>query len=501
MAMSTDQATEPMAVQVDVPALIQALRTDHEFFINFYIPEEIKVPVPEFHKYIFGLMVSTADPKFACAIPRDHAKSTIAKLVCVHFLLFTEFRFIIYVSNTTAIAKEAVVDVINYIKSENHRAVFGDAEFITERGGEGLYKFDMRVPRADGTMYTKTCIIRALGAGQQVRGINVDNQRPELAIVDDLESLENTATPHLIKQLKKWFYGTFRKALDKFNNKIIQIGNLVSTDGVLKDNLDSEYWASVRLGAIMSNGEPLWPDAWPISKLQEDFTEYLKAGMLSVWFAEMMNIPLPDGHGLIETDKIQWRVPLMPGEPEYTFVTVDPAISNQTWADHVAIVVHGWMPEYQQWVVCDYIHEKGIDPLQMISRSIELALKWRARVIGVESVAYQASLQYFFNYFLVKYQHLGMEVVPLFASQSKTARISGWCGWLMDGSYALPRGDIKIVNQLIQYDPSKKKNDDDLIDSCAYGPQMIERYLPKIRQALTGRHLPEIQSGYQISAV
>jgi hypothetical protein len=48
-------------------------------------------------------------------------------------------------------------------------------------------------------------------------------------------------------------------------------------------------------------------------------------------------------------------------------------------------------------------------------------------------------------------------------------------------AYAIMEGDFVVTNQLLRYDLSKDKNDDDLIDSCAYGLQMLERYLGLIR--------------------
>lgn len=46
--------------------------------------------------------------------------------------------------------------------------------------------------------------------------------------------------------------------------------------------------------------------------------------------------------------------------------------------------------------------------------------------------------------------------------------------------YALTQGDYDITQQLLIYQPARKKNKDDLIDCCAYGVQMISRYLHEI---------------------
>jgi hypothetical protein len=495
---ATDTASpddQLVSVQIDLGALRHALRTDPEFFINFFLGDEIRSGVPEFHKIVFGHMTSL-DPqfkRFACAVPRDHAKTTLAKLSAVWYLLFSPYRFIVYLSNTAPIAIEACKDIIGFIESENFRAVFGDAEYVTKQEGTGLYKFRIG---------DKLCILRALGAGQQVRGINIDNQRPELAIVDDLEDSENIATPHLLKKLRRWFYGTFRKALDKFNHKIIQIGNLVQADCILNSNLESDYWASMRLGALLENSKPLWPEAWSIEKLREDFVEYLHAGQIHTWFAEMMNIPLPEGKGLITPEEIGYIPGVLTGQHRHAFITVDPAVTKETWGDKTAIVAHVFMEDAQAWTIGEYVHERGMDPLEIIRQAIQMAIRWGAPVIGVEGVAYQKALVFFFRYFLIEYNVLDLEVVELMPSNaSKTTRLATWAGYLRNRTYYLPEGDIEITEQLLRYDPAKTNNADDLIDACAYGVQMLEGYLHIIQRTISLLSAPQPAIGTTVAAI
>ena len=483
--MSEQPAAEVQFVQADLQDTIAMLRNDPEFFIHFFLGDELTLAVPQFHIDIFKFMISTEKhmKKFACTIPRDHAKTTLAKLAVVWYILFSPYRFVVYLSNTSPIAIAACVDIINFLTSDNCQAVFGEIEWFIKQEGTGTYKF-----RFEGR--NKVCILRALGAGQQLRGINIDNQRPEVAIVDDLEDIENTATPHLVKKLKRWFFSTFRKAMDKLDHKIIQVGNLISNQGILWENVNSEFWASIRLGAILADGTPLWPEAWPLVKLREDFLEYKKAGMSHVWFAEMMNMPIPEGNGVIELEKIIFRPAIAPGDCAYTFITIDPSISEKETANKTAIIVHGFMIETAEWHICEYVAEVGMNPLVLIHRAIRLALKWRAGLIGAESVAYQAALQYLFKYVLVQNGLSGIEIVPLLALGSKTARIAVWCGYLQEGIYVLPEGDISIVQQLLLYDKSKKDNDDDIIDACAYGPQVIEQYLHLVKRRLAISGVP-----------
>ena len=195
-------------VQLNTFEIKQALHHDAEFFIQFFLHEELEFPVPEFHKEIFYEMTDAEVDRLCLAIPRAHAKTTLAKLAAVWYFAFSPWRFIVYLSNTVSVAIPAVNDIVAFMESPNFQAVFGPIEWIIKRDGTGLYKFNFM---------GKTCILKAFGSDQQVRGINVDNERPQLAIVDDLEDNKNIANENLFMQLKRNFFGPFLKALNPRN--------------------------------------------------------------------------------------------------------------------------------------------------------------------------------------------------------------------------------------------------------------------------------------------
>jgi len=486
-------------VQMNIAEIRFALQHDEEFFIQFFLGDELTLAVPKFHIDVFHLMTSTAVRLCAFAIPRDHAKTTLAKLACIKYWLFSSFQFIIYLSNVSATAVAACKDIIGFIESENFRSIYGDAVFDIRQEGVGFYRFVLRLPNDKGGYSEKKCILRALGAGQSVRGVNIGHRRPQLAVVDDLEDIENIATEDLYLKLKRWFYGTFRKCLDKFHHKIIHIGNMIANRCMLKEHCDSEYWFSRRYGCLLADGNPLWPDAWPIEKLKADFNEYLKAGMIDVWFTEMMNLPIGAGRGLIRATEINYKPCPEPADIQYGFITIDLAISRENWAHKTVVAVHGWTGE--EWMICEVDGGVGIDPIQLFDIVVELAFKWHVMLIGIENVAYQASLQYVFPYLAMVKNIEGFTFVELRAMMKKTQRLVGWCAMIRDKQYAIPEGDFIITEQLLAYDPKLKENDDDYIDACAHGPQMIDSYSAEIQQVYALTPSSPVRNSYEVAEV
>lgn len=475
-------AAETTQAQMGIMETVHALRTNPEFFIQFFMGDELTFDVPEFHKDTFALMVSDVAPRIAAALPRGTAKTTLARLAAVYKWLFSDQRFIIYVGSVHSGAAESCKTIVDFLQCDNFRSIFGECKFTVYQDSRGFYKFDLPYYDAQGILKTKFCILRAIGAGQKIRGTNIDNVRPETAIVDDLEDDENTETKEQRLKVKKWFMGPFVKAMTRRNPKIIFIGNMLSNQSLLFQFCEKlAGWHSIRYGIIKSDGTLLWPELWSLEAIRADFLEYQQLGLIGQWFAEMMNMPIPDGNGLISQEDLKYRPAIMPGQQEYCFITVDPAISQKTWADETAIAVHACAPDLK-WQVVDFVKGK-FTPDFLFLLLVDMCTKWQTRVVGVELAGYQAALKYLFDVLMqVHKQSFSVYEVP-HRNKSKLERIAAWCGLIRKDQWALTEGDYAITEQLLQYDPAKKENVDDLIDACSMGVTMTTLYLPIIMQA------------------
>jgi hypothetical protein len=491
---------ETQSIGMSPEDIIHLLHTDAEYFINFFLGDELEYPVPQFHKDGWNLITMEAILYIALALPRGHAKTTLSKLCCVWYLLFTPTRFIVYVSNTANIAIEACQDIIKYMLSDNFQAIFGDLGFAIKREGHGYYKFEMRCPDGKGGFYKKFVILKALGAGQQVRGLNIDNTRPELAIVDDLEDNDNTATPMLQKKLKLWFFGAFMKAMSKKRRKLIYLGNMLSNQSILYSIVEkSPLWHSMRFGALVTYEEefihhitgerytktllkPLWPEMWSIEEIQDDYLEFQRQGMVALWFAEMMNQPMAEGTALIDPSEIVYLPQVMPGEQKTAFITLDPAVSQKEWANDSALAVHAYVKD--RWQIVEIVRGKfSLD--QLFFLVVELCNKWNTRVLGIEKGAFEIGIKFIFEVLMKAHQQTFYCYAIPHKQRSKVERLAAWCSALKQKIWVLSEGDQEITHQLISFDPLKANNIDDVIDACSMGMTMTELYLPEIMEQYT----------------
>lgn len=498
-------AAQTQRVSVNLHHVKQLLRHDPEFFIHFFLGESVTVEVPEFHKEVFSEMTHADIDRLVMAIPRGTAKTTLAKLCCVWYLLFSDYRFILYVSGSHDLVVPYVNDVAAFFTTDNFRAVFGDVDWLIHQDGKGIYKF--RIPSLN-----KTCILRGLGSGQRVRGVNVDNERPQLAVCDDIEDDEDVETDSAHEKMRRWWFGPFVKCLNPVKNKIVVCGNLLSNRSVLYKLLKSNRWRSFLYGIIKADGTSLWPDIWPMDAIRADFIDYQENGMVSRWFAEMMNQPVAEGGGLIKGEEICYKPERTPEEIEYGFITIDPALSHESWADNCAIGAHGWVAEEMQWQTVEEFHQRGIDPADIFWKAIDMAQTWGFRVIGVESGSMQQALEHYFRHLqltnnLQQYKFVSVKNF----NRSKNQRLSAWAAMLKEkqsadgvtrpAQWAITEGDFIITQQLLNYKPNERDNDDDVIDMCGHALLLIDQHLDEVMQTLPHVVKGHVASTYTISQV
>lgn len=142
-------------------------------------------------------------------------------------------------------------------------------------------------------------------------------------------------------------------------------------------------------------------------------------------------------------------------------------------------------------MVVDYFTGQ-VDETTLFEEMLRLAYKWDAWTWGIEAIAAQRVLITLFKVLLAtKRLNHNVEMLPLMAGKGdpKVARIRAWVALMAKKEYAVFEGATKIFTQLMAYNMKKKSNRDDLIDSCAYGPQMLANYEGIIMSQAAGNHV------------
>ncbi len=223
------------------------------------IPEGVNVANAAWiHKELCELfndiMTGRQKKNVAWAVPRRHAKTAwISNIFLVHQIVYRAKRYIVLFSETTDVAGDFISWGKYQLKlNEKLRADYGEILHVKPSMNELDNKYEF--------ITTTDTKVEAKGLGTQTRGLRHGDTRPDMFILDDLESKESTNTPVLIEKNKAWFREEMLPAMSKegiciYLGTILCFGSLLHY--VIEERRDFE---SRKMSAVtsFSEREDLW---------------------------------------------------------------------------------------------------------------------------------------------------------------------------------------------------------------------------------------------------
>lgn len=188
------------------------------------------------------------------SVGRRHAKTAyLSNAFLCHQAVYRHKRYIVEVSETTDVAGDFIQWARNQLVfNEKLREDFGALLHPRKSMNETDNKYEFIT--LTGTK------VEAKGMGTQMRGLRHGSQRPDLFLLDDLESGDNTNTKELRAKNLNWFRTEMLEALG-FGGICVYMGTIVHYDSLLNHVLTKRKdFTSRKFPAILrwSEREDLW---------------------------------------------------------------------------------------------------------------------------------------------------------------------------------------------------------------------------------------------------
>ena len=351
-------------------------------FGQTYFPEYFPTGHPDIHTDMLALMVGQSKLK-AVAFPRGHAKSTVITfLLAVYRIVFMERKFIVIVSDSEDKAKDFVVRIRNEL--EFNRKLIRDFS----KGGTGFKTTDWAK-----TDFTTTTGIRlvAKGAGQSCRGLIHVDTRPDMYVLDDIETNETAGADSVLNFI-------LTDVLPSVNKRgiydVCYVGTILKDMSCLHQILINDEWSSAKYECIDDDGEMLAPMLLPRNEYEKTKRMYSKLGKMSVFYSELHNNPM------VADDKLTFKEEYFQyydKEPENLryFIAYDPAMppsgrTKFTKVDKSAIIVLG-TDDKQDWYVIKIIANRET-PSYNRELLFNLAKHYNPQVVWMETIAAQRAM-------------------------------------------------------------------------------------------------------------
>src|SRR5690625_3911284 len=214
----------------------------------------------DFHRELCSILdkVTQGDitTNIGWSVGRRHAKTAyLSNAYLCHQIVYRLKKYIVEVSETTDVAGDFVTWTRHQLKfNEKLRDDFGI--LLHQRPSQNELDNKYEFITSSGTK------VEAKGVGTQMRGLRHLSDRPDLFILDDLESQENTNTPEMRAKNLHWFRAEMLEALG-FGGMAIYMGTIVHYDSLLNHVLTKRKdFTSRKFPAILSwsEREDLWEE-------------------------------------------------------------------------------------------------------------------------------------------------------------------------------------------------------------------------------------------------
>src|SRR5690625_1839574 len=226
------------------------------------IPAGVNVSnAAEFHRQLTDMLDEVTrgnvSRHIAWACPRRHAKTAwLSNIFLIHPIVFRHKRYIVLFSETTDTAGDFITWGRYQLKlNDKLRKDFGELLHVQASRNELDNKYEF--------ITASNIKVEAKGLGTQVRGLRHGSTRPDLFILDDIESDESTSTAEQISKAKAWFNDSMLPALAK-GGLVIYLGTILCYGSLLhyvleeRRDFESRRFSAIREFAKRSD---LW-DEW-----------------------------------------------------------------------------------------------------------------------------------------------------------------------------------------------------------------------------------------------
>lgn len=249
--------------------LLRTFKFNRPLAHKFLFSHRHKNEDPVFHSALLQLLYDP-HPLVALMAFRGAAKSTLLEEYILLSALFRETVFALIVGTRWEAACERLAPIRNELET-NERIIelFGDQKAAPWAVDE--------IQLANGVK------IQAIGAGQSMRGKKHNDERPDLAAIDDLEDQDSINTEESRRKTDRWLSGTLRPALHPTNGKIRFIGTAIHPKSLILAKCNDPSWKSAIFPITnidTQTGEEVsaWPSRFPMSWINKEREGYTSSG-------------------------------------------------------------------------------------------------------------------------------------------------------------------------------------------------------------------------------
>ena len=348
-------------------------------FVNAFVVGNPVKPA-KFHHWFSDALLKSKD-NIAVEAFRQAAKTSFVvygyPLYCLTFPNPNR-SYIVLLKASDDLAKQKLHDIRdmyfdNKMLSANVQKVYSQGEVLDVLTKEGV-----RVR------------IEAYGKGTNIRGLSWQTKRPDIVIMDDVQTLEDVRSQTIADRDWEWFLSDVYM-LSKAS-RIFMIGNNLGDRCIierLSQNAERFGFKFFRIPAI-KDGKSVWPSMFSYKELMDEREAYQKAGKLEVWMRERMCQSVSEETQVFKKSMFKYYNTL-PKDVYNYYTAVDLAVSQKSTADYSVICTIAVNSQNIRFIVDISYGRMMLD--ELLDKLFNHIVKYKPVRVAVEKVAFQAVME------------------------------------------------------------------------------------------------------------
>lgn len=319
---------------------INRAKVDFRYFVEYYFPHYASAGTPDFHVSLAKHVKANPACKVLVRWGRGLAKSVLCDMVLPLWLWVNgESVYMVIVGNNEDKAIILLSDVqAEFESNQRLRHDFGSQD-VAGTWTKGHFTCKERF------------IGKAIGMGQETRGLREGAQRPNFIVADDLEDKDTIRNPKRQDDLVSWIERAVLPSMDGNTRRYLHPNNNFAPRTIQEQlRLRHPSWKLHQVDACPgSDRVPAWKE-----KYAPDYYRKLEEELGTIAMdAEYNNKPFVEGK-VFTADMIQWAKPPRWDHLKMIVGRWDPAYSGKN--DYNAVRVWG-LHEHKFWLMKSFVRQ------------------------------------------------------------------------------------------------------------------------------------------------
>ena len=470
---------EAVREEISVAELVKLGAVDSEFYAHTFFPKTFRQRSPEFGKEIWSALENPNVRLLNLLCFRGSAKTTRLRTFASKRIAYGISRTVLCIG---ASERDAIRSV-QWLRGQVERNRFWSGTFGLRPGR----KWEETQIEIEHTQFGHTIWVLAAGITGSLRGINFDDYRPDLIIVDDPQTDEMAASSESREKTADLITGAVRNSLapssEEPNAKLVMAITPQHKDDVSQRALSSESWTSLLFPCWtkeswelpVASQESVWPERFPSDELRKQKSEALEQNKLSIFLREMeCKLTSPETSQF----RMSWinvrPVGVAPPRGCFSVLAIDPVPPPSERQITKGLVGKDFEAHYVwgrvrgEYHLLDRARNRGHDPSWSIATAFGLARRWKVSRIIVDAVAYQRTLKWLLEEEM-KRRGIFYTVIPISDGMAKFARIVSVIGGL--ATHGKLHIGAEFTEFAAQYESYPSSEHDDDLDASALALQ------------------------------